>query len=70
MGKEAEERREINAHLWKRHGQYAGTGSTLNRHVEHENLHARSEGGLAGDPLHRHHVEGKASTYIVEEEGK
>ena len=48
------ERREINKHLWSMHDKRAGQGSTLNRIVEHEGLHALGNDGYAGSPLHRH----------------
>jgi hypothetical protein len=49
------ERKDINKHLWNYHGKYAASGSTFDRLVEHDTLHAEgNEDGYAGSPLHRH----------------
>lgn len=53
----SEARREINKHLWTMHENHSGVGSTLNRIVEHEGMHADgNDQGYAGDPLHRHEL--------------
>lgn len=52
----SEERKEINKHLWSMHHHQA-SGSTTDRIVEHEGLHADgNDQGYAGSPLHRHEL--------------
>jgi len=44
----------INQHLHRFHNGYAASGSTENRIIAHELLHAEGENGVAGNPPHTH----------------
>lgn len=47
------ERVAVNRHLHRMHGGYAASGDTMSRYVAHDLLHD-TDGGWAGNPVHRH----------------
>lgn len=55
----------INQHLHRMHGGFAATGDTMNRNIQHEELHF-TEDGFAGKPLHRH-VDGALDQVVVKD---
>lgn len=62
------DRQAINKHLYRMHLGWIGTGSTLNRQVEHDHLHAKGNEGIAGYPPHSHGPGGIAEIQLLEGE--